>query len=32
MKAPIVTVVVHDVDSVFGRVLFKSKLGSDCFG
>ncbi len=32
VKAPVVAVVVHDFDSVFSCVLFKSKLGGECFG
>jgi hypothetical protein len=32
VKAPAVAVVVNDFDSVFGCVLFESKLGSECFG
>jgi hypothetical protein len=32
VKLPIVAVVVHDFDSVLGRVLFKSELGGEYFG
>ncbi len=32
VKAPVVAVVVRDFDSVFGHILFKSKLGGKCFG
>ncbi len=32
MKVSIVAVVVHDFDYVFGRVLFKNKLGGKYFG
>jgi hypothetical protein len=31
MKAPIVTVVMEYFHPMFGSVLFKSKLGSECF-
>ncbi len=32
MKAPIVAVVIEDFHPMFCCVLFKSKLGSECFG
>jgi hypothetical protein len=32
VKAPIVAVLVHDFDSVFGRIQFKSEFGGNCFG
>jgi hypothetical protein len=32
LKAPVVAVVVQDVDSMFGCILFESKLCSKCLG